>query len=203
MRLTALIAVITAVVVRGAAAQTPEKPNMFATMSACTAALESGSLRFYEPKYFGLRTNNPVNNTDRVVVSLESDTCLEMLVVGGRRFVAQREGTLFRALKLPDGSLSLYARDDCGNPVYGVVYPPPPPALRTDVLRIPATPVLEPPPVVGPSVRVVPAPANAPKRKGGFCSSKKCRWALVAVGAAAGGYAAWYYWPCPTGTVRK
>ena len=183
-------------------------PNMFPTLSACQEAVRAGRFRFYEPRYFGLKTRNPVNDQDRIVVPLESDTCLEMLVVGGRQFVAQREGTAFRARKLADGSLALYARNDCGNPVYGVVYLPPPP--------------VEPPPqqVREPTVQTVTPlrrdppqpPGPLPERretrvshekKGGFCSSKKCRWGLVAVGVVGGGYAAWRYWPCPPGTVRR
>lgn len=38
---------------------------------------------------------------------------------------------------------------------------------------------------------------------GGSLCGKKCRWTLAAIGGAAAGYAAWYYWPCPPGTVRK
>lgn len=183
-------------------AQEPLKPNMFSTLASCEAALRSGALRFYEPKYFGLRTQNPTNGRDLVVVSLESDICLEMLVVGGRRFVAQREGTLFRAQRLPDGSLSLYARDDCGNPVYGVVYPPPLPGHGELIPLSPAVPP-DPPRFVGPELSRPTVVAVAPEtKKKGFCNSKKCRLTLVAVGAAAG-YAAWYYWPCPPGTVRK
>ncbi len=181
----------------GAEAQPSANPNMFSTMAACEAALESGDLRFYEPRYFGLKTKNPTNGVDRVVVPLESNDCLEMLVVGGRRFVAQLEGTMFRAHKLADGSLSLYARDDCGNPVYGVVYPAP-------SLRI----VLEPVEVVptSPNIRPTPPRAFVPvpveSRRDGGCG-KKCKWAIGIIVGAAAGYAAWYYWPCPPGTVRR
>lgn len=134
-----------------ASAQKP-KPNMFSTMSSCSAALESGNFRFYEPKYFGLNSRNPANDVDRIVVPIESNICIEMLVVGGRRFVVQREGTQFRARKNPDGSLSLYARDDCGNPVFGVVFPPPPaPVYQEAPAEVPA---YIPPP--SPPVRSVP-----------------------------------------------
>lgn len=194
----------------GAAAQTstPTLPNMFPTLEACQRALASGMLRFYEPKYFGLRTRDPINGVDRIAVPLESDTCLEMLVVGGRRFVAQREGTVFRARKLADGSLSLYARDNCGNPVYGVVYSASvPQALRDPIVLDPvAPPLYEPrslPPVSEPSSRANWTTPAAPKKSDGFCSSKKCRWTLAVVGASAAGYAAWRLWPCPPGTVRR
>ena len=181
----------------GAEAQTQAKPNMFPTKATCDAALESGNIRFYEPRYFGLKTKNPTNDVDRIVVPLESDTCLEMLVVGGRRFVAQREGTLFRARKLADGLLSLYARNDCGNPVYGVVFPAPSLHIVLEPVEVAQTPSYARP---TPPRAFAPAPVQS--RRDGRCG-KKCKVIIgVAVGAAAG-YAAWYYWPCPPGTVRR
>ena len=36
-----------------------------------------------------------------------------------------------------------------------------------------------------------------------FHCGKKCKWTLVAVGGAAAGYAAYRYWPCPPGSVRR
>jgi hypothetical protein len=190
----------------GAEAQQPSAPNTFPTLAACTEALQSGLLRFYEPRYFGLAARNPVNQRDRVVVPLESDTCLEMLVVGGRRFVAQREGTLFRAQKLADGSLSLYARDDCGNPVYGVVYAPsaaPPPEPSPQLASVPIPPAGPPSPEPR-RIRETELPSvPTGKKKGGFCSSTTCRLTLVAVGGAAAGYAVWRYWPCPPGTRHR
>ncbi|HXV26676.1 MAG TPA: hypothetical protein VD862_01475 [Candidatus Paceibacterota bacterium] len=195
-------------------AQAPAPPNTFATMAECSGALVSGAYRYYEPKYFGLRNNEPADGKSRVVVPLESDTCLEMLVVGGRRFVVQREGTLFRAFRRTDGTLVLYARNDCGNPVYGMEYPP----YVTPVEPEPGpeaaewTPIL--PPLPGPpppDVRVVVQQFNTErdraedtlKKKGGFCSSRKCRWTLGILAAGAAGTAAWYYWPCPPGTERR
>ena len=118
---------------------------MFSTMSACTAALESGNYRIYEPKYFGLNSRNPANGVDRIVVPIESNMCIEMLVVGGRQFVVQREGTKFRAYKLPNGALALYARDDCGNPVYGVIFPGPV-ISQPSAQPIREIPTLPPPP---------------------------------------------------------
>ncbi len=106
-------------------ATTPVAPNTFSTLAACNGALQSGEFRYYEPRYFGLNAKNPVNGVDRIRVQLESAQCIRMLVVGGEKYVAQREGTYFRAYRLPDGSLQLYARDDCGNPVYGVTIAPP------------------------------------------------------------------------------
>lgn len=126
-------------------------------MSACTAALESGNFRFYEPKYFGLSSRNPTNGVDRVVVPLESNLCIEMLVVGGRRFVVQREGTKFRAYKLPNGSLALYARDDCGNPVFGVIFPGAAPHSIVEPIRETPMLVLPPPPEPAMTPLVIPA----------------------------------------------
>jgi hypothetical protein len=205
-------AVFALLVVAGTAeAQTsaPVPPNMFSTLAACRQALATGDMRFYEPKYFGLRARDPIDGVDRIAVPLESDTCLEMLVVGGRQFVAQREGTVFRARKLADGSLALYARNDCGNPVYGVVYPAPTVAvLRDPVVRDTplheALPIFEPlGPVQAPLTPVRQSASVVTEKKKGFCSSKKCRLTMLALGGAAAGYAAWYYWPCPSGTVRR
>lgn len=196
-------AIVWSLAVGDVQAQAPAAPNTFATLDACSEALKTGQLRFYEPKFFGLATRNPVDNRSRIVVPLESDVCLEMLVVGGRRFVAQREGTLFRAHRLADGSLSLYARDDCGNPVYGLVYPPPVLPVVDEELR---EPLIVPEREAGPveplrrQYRVSPV---VKKKKGGFCSSTACRLTVLAVGGAAAGYAAWRYWPCPPGTVRR
>jgi hypothetical protein len=184
-----------------AAAQATQYPNTFPTLASCTEALASGRLRYYEPRYFGLAAREPVDGRERIRVPLESDLCLEMLVVGGVRFVAQREGTVFRARRLADGSLSLYARDDCGNPVYGAILPaaaPPPP----EPAALPSRPTFNPPePVTVIPVRAVAPPA--PKKRGGFCSSKACRVGVAVVGGVALGYTAWRVWPCPPGTRRR
>jgi len=207
MRKSALLLLATLLCAGVARAQPAVQPNMFPTLASCNAALLSGQIRFYEPRYFGLNSKNPVNNVDRVVVPLETDMCLEMLVVGGRQFVAQREGTLFRARTQADGTLALYARDDCGNPVYNVVLSAPV-RLTPEVRESPPVvqhyvPPPPPPRFLGPPVRKpVPTPAVTEK-KGGFCSSKKCRFTVLAIAGGAAGYAAWRYWPCPPGTVRK
>jgi len=128
-------------------AQTRTRLNMFSTMTACKTAMASGDFRYYEPKYFGLNANNPLNGVDRVPVPLESDTCLNMFVVGGWKFVVQKEGTVFRGEKLADGSLTLYARDDCGNPVRGVVYPAPVVQAQVYVRQSAPSPILIPYPI--------------------------------------------------------
>lgn len=177
-------------------AQASAKPNMFSTMAECKAALETGNLRFYEPRYFGLKTKNPADGTSTVVVPLETDLCLEMLVVGGRQFVAQREGTLFRARKLVDGSLSLYARDDCGNPVYGVIFPPP---SEPETVHPSAPLVIRLPPPEDEKPELAPPPPSF-KKKG---KSKKKWWLIGATAVAVGGGVAYYYYYCPPGTVRR
>jgi hypothetical protein len=188
----------------GSVVEAQAQPNMFPAMEACEAALDSGNFRFYEPRYFGLRMRGLPDGINRVVVPLETDLCLEMLVVGGRRFVVQREGTLFRALRRMDGSLALYARHDCGNPVYGVVFPPPvrrPSAIATyeeaqrEVRQRQRVETREDNMERTPVQSIQPPP---PKRHG-----KKYRWAIVAGTAVAGGVAWYYLRPCPPGTVRR
>jgi len=205
MRKFVLALLVTTVFGAVAEAQPQVKPNMFPSLASCNEARLAGQFRYYEPRYFGLSTRNPVNNADRVVVPLETDMCLEMLVVGGRLFVVQREGTLFRAQKRADGSLALYARDDCGNPVYNVVLSAPvllEPEVRESQSAVQHYVPPPPPRFLGPPDRKqVPPPASTPK-KGGFCSSKKCRFTVLAIGGAAG-YATWRLWPCPPGTVRR
>ena len=187
-----------------AEAQAPTKlDNVFPTLATCEAALKSRDFRPYEPKYFGLKKRNPVNGVDRIVVPLEYDMCLDSEVVGGWKYVVHQEGTKFRALKLADGSLALYARDDCGNGVRGVVLPAPPPPVP-EVVRPTVPLVMQPLPTVTTERELDDRKTLfVSEKKGGFCKSKKCRWTLAMLGTAAAGGAAWYYWPCPPGTVRK
>ena len=89
---------------------------MFETQESCDSALHSGNFTYYEPKYFGLKDKNPVNGTTKVRAPLETDECIPMLTVSGWKHVVQKTGTMMRWDVNPDGSLTLYARDDCGNP---------------------------------------------------------------------------------------
>ncbi|MEK7558640.1 MAG: hypothetical protein AAB507_02325 [Patescibacteria group bacterium] len=110
-------------------------PDMFADKGTCLLALETGNYKYYEPKYEGLKKKDPVDGKTRVLVLLESDGCVRMLTVSGRRWVVQKKGTGFR-FKASDGVLALipYARDSCGNPADDIAYfvpkqvslPPPP-----------------------------------------------------------------------------
>lgn len=201
MKRVVLSMMVLALVAVGAHAQTPHHPNTFPTMEACAGALHAGHFRFYEPRYFGLKGQDPVDNRERIVVPLETDSCLEMLTVGGRRFVVQREGTLFRARRQADGSLTLYARDDCGNPVYGFNYLAPEVEVKEEPVRAYVHP--RPPDPLPPPMSPAHREPKEPKRRGGFCSSTKCKVAIVALVGSAAGYAAWRYWPCPPGTVRR
>jgi hypothetical protein len=182
----------------------PDKPNMFTTKAACEEALESGNFRYYVPKFYGHNSRQPVDGVNRVVVPLESDTCLEMQVVGGRKFVVQKEGTMFRAHRNSDGSLSLYARDDCGNRVFDVVFPAPdlPVAEREPEPERPAL-YIPPPPPPREDDWVPSSPPPVVEKKGG----KKWPW-LVAGGLLLGGVGlscATRHWPCPCpdGTKRQ
>lgn len=91
------------------------KPSIFDTKAACDAAMASGNFSFYEPKYFGLKENNPVNGTTRIKVVLEADECRHVKVVGGFKWIPEKKGTEKRAHKAADGSIVVYARHDCGN----------------------------------------------------------------------------------------
>lgn len=177
-------------------AQAPEKPNnVFPTKAACEAAMKSGNFRYYEPKFLGLKSREPIDNNTRVRVPLETDQCVDMQVVGGRRFVVQKEGTKFRAHVLPDGSLSLYARDDCGNRVYGAVFPAP----AQPVTEAEPVPAPFAPPVYGPPPPVEKAAYHEPEIRKGH---KKWPWVLAGI-IGGGAYATYYFWPCPPGTTRK
>ncbi len=105
-------------------------PSVFRSQQACESALVTGQFRYYEPKYLGGSKKNPVNGNNKVKVFLPYDMCLDLYTVVGWRFVVQKKGTAYRADRKQDGSLVLYARDDCGNPTRGGApfsSPPPPP----------------------------------------------------------------------------
>ncbi len=99
--------------------------DMFDSEEECVKTLLSDDFSFYEPKYFGLKNKNPVNGTTKVVAPLEQDACVYMLTVSGKKWVPQSDGTEFRFEKDANGNLKTvpYARNDCGNPVYGISYP--------------------------------------------------------------------------------
>ena len=181
-------------------------PNTFVTPAACEAARTLGNFRYYEPSYFGLKGRNPVNGTTKIRVLLEHDLCIDMEVVGGRKFVVQKEGTPFRANVLADGSLQLYARDDCGNGVFGTTLPAPP----TPPLPVVVAPAAASPPVAAPAPTTntntntltvnirqdveregrntrpdAVAPAYFPTEKDRWCSGTACKLLLGGIGTAA------------------
>jgi hypothetical protein len=146
-------------------------PNIFRTLGDCGAAMSSGRFRFYEPKYLSDHKKNPVNGNNRVEVLLPEDMCVPLFTVVGCRVVVQREGTKYRANKLPDGSLELYARDDCGNATCGkVVLPPPQPASTPTPVpsRSPSRPIAPriiqalPSPTPTPTPEPTPVPTPIP-----------------------------------------
>ncbi|HEV7702387.1 MAG TPA: hypothetical protein VGO63_03030 [Candidatus Paceibacterota bacterium] len=111
-----VIVLLSAIFGLSAAVSAQSKPDKFSSKASCEAALTSGNYTVYEPKYFGLKDKNPVNGTTRITAPLETTECLEEFTVVGSRWVVQNAGTMMRWNVNPDGTLSLYARDDCGNP---------------------------------------------------------------------------------------
>jgi hypothetical protein len=97
-------------------------PFVFGSKNSCLSALRTGSYRYYEPKFLGARNKNPVDGEKRKVAPLEWDRCVHMHVVGGKKWVVQKEGTLFRYNVRADGKLEdvPYEHDACGNEVYGM-----------------------------------------------------------------------------------
>lgn len=104
-------------------------PSLFATQKGCESAVNAGegAYKFYVPKYLGGNKKNPVDGVTSVVAPLEAVACVQMDTTAGKKWVAQPEGAEFRFWKNADGSFkeTPYARHDCGNKVYGIVYPAP------------------------------------------------------------------------------
>ena len=178
-------------------------PTTFESEGECKTALISGAFRFYEPTDLRGTDRLPVDGKVHVLVPLPRNACVHMMTTGGKmEWVPQREGTAFRAQRV-DGMLVIYARDDCGNEVDGVSYPvllglAGPQGMRG--LRGPKGEKGDPG-LMGP-----PGPQGPPGRDSVVVKKKSHKkWWIVAgvVGGAAAGYAVWYYWPCPTGTVRR
>lgn len=102
-------------------------PYVFGSKEACLTALRAGNYRYYEPKFLGLRNKHPADGEKRKVAPLEWDKCVYLHVVGGKKWVVQKTGTLFRYNVRADGKLEdvPYEHDACGNEVYGVADLPP------------------------------------------------------------------------------
>lgn len=194
-----------------------EWPSGLPDLVACQAQ------EFYEPADFHLRkyvSRVKVFSTPRIQ---EFDECRWMLTRNKWRWVLRPAGTAhlvdaYGRDLFDDGSPG---REGCENPSpFGFVAqaveqfaPPPSPVARPPAIPAPRVsfyggptvfaPTL-PRMVMPPSVESEPVVVTRDNKKGGFCSSKKCRRTLAAIGGGiAGGYATWYLWPCPPGTVRR
>lgn len=192
--LVVLIALVAAVLLVSAPVRA-EEPKFFATQAACESALVSGGFVPYEPKFFGLNKKNPTNGTTKVVAKLEADACLHMLTTvktngSNMQWVVQLTGTSLRWDDVnTDGNLEQpYARDDCGNPIDGISYGPPPviptkpvaPTAATTtapaagpVSQVATQTVSQPAPQIiylqqAPAPAVAPAPSQAVGFWGGF-----------------------------------
>lgn len=163
-------------------------PSVFRTPQACESALATDQFRYYEPKYLGDSKKNPVNGKDKVKVFLPHDMCLDLYTVVGWRFVVQKKGTAYRADRKQDGSLVLYARDDCGNPTRGGVpfsSPPPPPVVAS--IPTPEPPVrrqrqsIEPRPAPTPTATPVPV-MEIEEEEEPPSSPSSSQWGLTASG---------------------
>ena len=127
-------------------------PDMFSDKETCLVALGAGNFSYYEPKFNGLKGKNPVDGKTKVVAPLESDACVKMLTVSGKRWVPQKKGTEFR-FKSSEGHLASvpYARDSCGNPVEEIAYF----QVRSEVDSPPVAYVPPPAPYQPPPQKVV------------------------------------------------
>ncbi|MFA6077987.1 MAG: hypothetical protein WC724_03135 [Candidatus Paceibacterota bacterium] len=100
---------------KGVGADTFDKKNQ------CMSALTTGEYRYYVPKAKYLKKLPLADGEGRQVLPIEKDACVHMFTIHGWQWVAQRDGDKFR-FEVKDGTLKIYARDDCGNPVKEIVY---------------------------------------------------------------------------------
>lgn len=198
-------------------AQAPQ-PRLFDTPDLCINALVSGQFEYYLPTDLRGTGVNPADGKKNILLPLPRDGCVHMKTAGGiMEWVPQKEGTALRWRREQDGVLVPYARDDCGNPVDGVVYPPSKTLITDEIQRS--------------GGKVEPGPQGTPGQRGerGLKGDKgdkgdtgppgqqsqapqhvshKKAWIVVGVlatvAAAIGGHYAYeYYKPCPPGTVRR
>lgn len=166
-----------------------EKPTFFASEPQCVAALLGGNYVVYEAKYLGGRDKNPVDSPTKVVAPLEARACVDMFTVDGRRWVIQEVGEMLRWSLNTDGTRTAFARDDCGNDVYKVVYAP---VQHAPVIVAPPAPLAQAGAIVNGNCSV------CPKEKKEVTIDVDRRWfcerhPVVCVGAgllAAGGFVA-------------
>ncbi len=145
-------------------------PEYFASAEDCSAAMFSGECSYYTPRFYGNRGRNPVDGVTKVALPLHSSACVREYTVYGVAWVPQKKGDLFRFRKkagMDEVEFVPYARNDCGNPVKGIVYPrrvvttasppqqevpPPQPPAVAQVQQAPAPVVATPAP---PSVAIL------------------------------------------------
>jgi hypothetical protein len=120
-----MIALVFALVAFGFCAPVSAQSNTFDIEGECLAALTApNGVAFYKPSDLRGTGKMPVDGKVHVLIPLTRDACVHMATTQGWKFVPQPFGTAFRAQR-KDGMLVIYARDDCGNPVDGISYPPP------------------------------------------------------------------------------
>lgn len=95
--------------------------DTFDKKTQCLLALTTGEYRYYVPKAKYLKKLPLADGEGRQVLPIEKDACVHMFTIHGWQWVAQRDGDRFR-FEVKDGTLKIYARDDCGNPVKGIAY---------------------------------------------------------------------------------
>lgn len=182
-----------------------EWPKGLPDLVACQAA------EYYEPADFHL--TKYVNWVKVAGIRIQDyDECRWMLTRNKWRWVMRPA----RTAHLVDARGRDLFDEKCGNPSpFGFIIP----REVEQIVSSPQTqPALPPPPQIRQEAPALPRMVMPPMElevesdrdnrtlvieKKGFCSSKKCRIAGIVGGAAIAGYATWYYWPCPPGTVRR
>jgi hypothetical protein len=174
--------------------------NIFPSRDECATALLSDNYTTYEPKYFGLKDKDPVDGKSKILAPLESKACVHMLTTGGKQWVVQVEGTEMRWNANKDGSLgSPYARNDCGNPIYGIYYPVKPEPVKEVATPTPQVAEAPTPQVVEEKEQLPPIfDSNVPTQGQERKTSRIYKYRYRIGGAAAViGTAAWagrYFW---------
>lgn len=103
-------------------------PSRFNTQDECEKAVTAGRYEVYPPRYFGNHKKNPVDGVTRIAAATEFVACVHMKTMTGKKeWVVQAPGTMLRFNVTSDGSLTPYARHDCGNEIDGISYPQAPP----------------------------------------------------------------------------
>lgn len=97
-------------------------PSTFSSRDGCLSAMMSGKFEYYKSQFLGNTKKNWPDGVKQKVAPFEFDRCVFMKVVGGKKWVVQKNGTEFRFNVKQDGDIEdkPYARHDCGNEVYEV-----------------------------------------------------------------------------------